>query len=61
MTSIPIVDESFPVPDGLAVSGFRLELLGPQHNAADYEAWMSSIGHIRSTPGFDGNWPPLSS
>ncbi len=32
--------------------------LGPEHNQRDYEAWMSSIEHIRTTPGFpDGSWP----
>ncbi len=53
----------FAVPHGLAAEGFRLEPLGPEHNAADPEAWMSSVEHIRSTPGFpDGNWPaPMSS
>ena len=37
---------------------FRFEPLGPEHNAADLEAWSSSIAHIHSTPGFrlDG-WP----
>lgn len=46
------------VPDGFAVARelvteeFRLEPLGPQHNVGDYEAWTSSIGHIRATPGF---------
>jgi hypothetical protein len=41
--------------------GFRLEPLGPQHNEADLSAWMSSIEHIRSTPGFpDGRWPPVN-
>jgi len=37
-----------------------LEPLGPQHNEADHRAWMSSIDHIRATPGFlDGRWPPV--
>lgn len=35
----------------------RLEPLGPQHNVSDHAAWMSSIDHIRSTPGFGpGEW-----
>src|SRR5690242_9063222 len=39
--------------------GFRLEPPGPQHNDADYRAWMSSIEHIHATPGFStGRWPP---
>ena len=44
--------------------GFALEPLGPQHNERDHEAWMSSLEHIRSTPGADkwgGEWPvPMS-
>ncbi len=58
------MDQSF-VPDGFAVprslpcAGFRLEPLGPEHNEADHQAWMSSIEHIRATPGFsDWRWPP---
>jgi hypothetical protein len=52
------VPDDFAVPGGLAGGGFRLEPLGPQHNEGDYRAWMSSIGHIRSTPGFaDRSWP----
>src|SRR4051794_19940661 len=43
----------------LVTERFRLEPLGPQHNAADHGAWSSSIAQIRSTPGFpDGDWPP---
>jgi hypothetical protein len=52
------VPDDFVVPGGLAGAGFRLEPLGPQHNEGDYPAWMSSIEHIRSTPGFAGrSWP----
>jgi len=48
----------FTVPGGLRTGEFRLEPLGPQHNAADYAAWTASIGHIRATPGFAGaSWP----
>jgi hypothetical protein len=51
----------FVVPEGLAGPGFRLEPLGPHHNESDHHAWMSSIEHIRSTPGFlDGRWPPVT-
>ncbi|HEX4747201.1 MAG TPA: hypothetical protein VFU99_10005 [Gaiellaceae bacterium] len=42
---------------------FRLEPLGPAHNERDYEAWSSSIEHIRASPGFgpDATWPhPMS-
>ena len=35
-----------------------LEPLGPQHTEPDYDAWTSSMEHIRSTPGFTtGTWP----
>jgi hypothetical protein len=54
------VPDDFVVPRGLVGPGFRLEPLGPQHNEADHDAWMSSIEHIRATPGFsDGEWPPV--
>jgi hypothetical protein len=58
----PFVPEDFEVPSDLDGPGFRLEPLGPIHNERDHEAWMSSIDHIRSTPGFpDGSWPrPMS-
>jgi len=61
------VPDDFAVPRELVTGDFRLEPLGPKHNAGDYEAWMSSIDHIRATPGFrhigatpgfgDGTWP----
>jgi len=54
----PFVPDDFDVPAGLAAERFRLEPLGPEHNERDHEAWMSSIAHIRATPGFpDGSWP----
>jgi hypothetical protein len=58
----PFVPDAFDVPTSFEGPGFRLEPLGPQHNERDHEAWMSSISHIRSTPGFpDGSWPePMS-
>lgn len=52
------VPVDFAVPEGLWAEEFRLEPLGPQHNAADYAAWTASIGHIQATPGFAGtDWP----
>jgi hypothetical protein len=41
---------------------FVLEPLSVRHNELDYQAWMSSIEHIRQTPGFPGRrWPtPMS-
>lgn len=54
-------------PAGLRTDHFVLEPLGPQHNDADHQAWMSSIDHIRATPGFRAalwggdDWPqPMS-
>lgn len=59
MAADQFVPEGFDPPTALATDQFRLEPLGPQHNAADHAAWMSSIEHIRSTPGYpDGDWPP---
>jgi len=52
------VPADFAVPGGLTAEQFRLEPLGPQHNAADYAAWSTSISHIKATPGFAGEgWP----
>jgi hypothetical protein len=52
------VPADFVVPGGLVAEEFRLEPLGPQHNAADYAAWTASMSHIQATPGFVGTgWP----
>ena len=54
----PFVPDEFEPPRRLASKLFVLEPLGPRHNEADYAAWMSSLVHIRATPGFvDGSWP----
>jgi hypothetical protein len=57
----PFVPPSFEAPEAYAWSEFHLEPLGPQHNERDHAAWMSSIDHIRSTPGFspqeEPTWP----
>jgi hypothetical protein len=59
MTSEGFVPPDFDPPTSLVAEQFRLEPLGPQHNASDHAAWTSSIDHIRSTPGYpDGSWPP---
>lgn len=58
-----LIPDDFEVPTIFAGPGFRLEPLGPHHNERDHEAWMSSIDHIRSTPGFPSrcDWPyPMS-
>jgi len=54
---VPFVPDDFEVPLELDGPGFRLEPLGPEHNESDHVAWMSSIEHVRATPGF-GTWPP---
>jgi len=53
------VPDDFAVPISFEGAGFRLEPLGPEHNERDHQAWMSSIDHIRSTPGFGPHrgWP----
>ena len=55
------VPPSFEVPRAYAWSGFHLEPLSEQHNERDHAAWMASIDHIRSTPGFsekeEPDWP----
>lgn len=54
------VPEGFVAPTALRTAEFRLEPLGPQHNAADHAAWSSSIDHIRATVGYpDDGWPPV--
>lgn len=59
MSARPFVPDEFSVPRGLTAARFRLEPLGPQHNAADHAAWSSSIEHIRATPGWESmDWPP---
>ena len=59
MATREFVPATFDPPTSLVTGRFRLEPLGPQHNEADRAAWMSSIKHIRSTPGYpDGRWPP---
>jgi hypothetical protein len=58
MSEHSFVPADFIVPGGLTAGEFRLEPLGPQHNAADYAAWHGSMDHIRATPGFAGHdWP----
>ena len=53
------IPAEFEVPIRFEGPGFHLEPLGAEHNERDHEAWMSSIDHIRSTPGFgpSGDWP----
>jgi len=52
------VPDGFDPPRGQTTADFLLEPLAPEHNAADHEAWTSSIPHIQATPGFSGrDWP----
>ena len=60
----PFVPDTFEPPRRLDHERFYLEPLGPAHNERDHAAWISSIEHIRSTPGFplrsgpdDEGWP----
>ena len=58
VTQEPFVPPGFVVPLVLEREQFRLEPLGPQHNDPDYEAWSSSVEHIRMTPGWEkSSWP----
>ena len=58
MSTPDFVPADFDPPRELTIGAFRLEPLGPEHNERDHAAWMSSIDHIRSSPGYpDGNWP----
>lgn len=52
------VPADFVVPLRLETPAFRLEPLGSQHNDSDYDAWSSSIEHIRASPGWaESSWP----
>jgi hypothetical protein len=52
------VPPDFAVPTEVTFRDLRLVPLGPEHNAADYAAWTSSIDHIRATPGYAAHsWP----
>lgn len=65
MASAPFVPNDFEPPLTFNADGFHLEPLGAQHNERDHKAWMSSIDHIRSTPGFtddeEPGWPTAMS
>ena len=58
MPAHPFVPTDFIIPTQFEGDGFRLEPLGPEHNARDHAAWMSSIQHIQATPGYQQrDWP----
>jgi hypothetical protein len=50
-----LVPDSFQVPREYKTKTYKLVPLGPDVAKLDYEAYMSSIEHIRSTMG--GKWP----
>ena len=52
------VPRDFDIPRRLETPQFVLEPLGPEHNDRDYDAWRSSMEHIRATPGWEeSSWP----
>jgi len=52
------VPRDFDVPRRLETPQLVLEPLGPEHNNQDYDAWTSSMEHIRTTPGWEkSRWP----
>jgi len=54
----PLTPFDFDPPEPLTCSLFHLEVLGPEHNDRDYEAWTSSMDHIHASPGFENwKWP----
>jgi hypothetical protein len=55
MTSF--IPATFLPPLSLETEAFNLEPLAPEHNERDHAAWMSSIAHIHSTPGFGRDNP----
>lgn len=53
----PFVPEDFDVPRELEIGELSLEPLRPEHNERDHQAWMTSIDHIHTLPGFrPGEW-----
>lgn len=57
-TERAFVPADFDVPEYCDDAGFRLVPLRPEHNERDYRAWITSVEHIRRTPGFEKyGWP----
>lgn len=52
----PFVPATFVVPRTYSAKSYKLVPLGPDLVKVDYDAYMSSIEHIRSTFG-SGRWP----
>jgi hypothetical protein len=54
------VPDDFDPPRAMALPEFHLVPLGAEHDESDHAAWMSSIAHIRATPGFESaGRPPM--
>jgi hypothetical protein len=53
--SAQLVPDSFQVPTTYTAPTYKLVPLGPEVAKLDYDAYMSSIDHIRATMG--GKWP----
>jgi hypothetical protein len=53
------VPDGFEPPTYLRAGALRLEPLAASHNERDHAAWMSSVDHIRRSPGFgqERSWP----
>lgn len=52
----PLVPASFAVPAAYKTASYRFVPLGPALAKLDYDAYMSSIDHLKSTFG-GGKWP----
>jgi hypothetical protein len=58
VSATSFVPDHLALPDPPSGPGFYLAPLGLEHNAADLEAWSSSVEHIHATAGFAGHdWP----
>jgi hypothetical protein len=61
LASLPVaalaqfVPDSFQIPQPFVGKAYKLVPLGPKVAKLDYDAYMSSVDHIRATTG--GNWP----
>ena len=51
------VPADFKVPTLYTAANFKFVPLGPEVVKQDYDAYMSSIDHLRSTFSSGGNWP----
>jgi hypothetical protein len=49
--------DDFDPPETVEADKFRLRILGPSDLARDYEAYMSSLEHLKGAFGPDGSWP----